>query len=214
MACSCNSSGEWASATLPATSCGDSPVARAEAGPHKAVAQLCGRQTRGDAGEVRIAGIRQRARRDQRLRCCRMGAVELVAANRNRALAHERGVRVELSRLQQRQQRERLDAGAGMHHATSGDIEMVSREDMSRLDIDDHRRAATARHRARNRRLQCRNACARRCGGQCRGHRRTKRSLRSIGRPGCSAAHASIVIGARASARAVIRHQHDLSVRA
>jgi hypothetical protein len=80
-----------------------------------------------------------------------MGAVELVAANRNCAPAHERGVRVELSRLQQRQQREGFDAGAGMHHATSGHIEVVSREDVSRLDIDDYRRAATARHGARNR---------------------------------------------------------------
>jgi hypothetical protein len=41
-----------------------------------------------------------------------------------------------------------------MHHATSGDIEVVSGEDVSRLDIDDYRRATTACHRARNRFLQ------------------------------------------------------------
>ena len=87
-----------------------------------------------------------------------MSAVELVAADGNRPLAHERGVRVELSRLQQRQQREGLNAGAGMHHATSGYIKMVSREYVSRLDIDDHSCAATARHCVRNRSRQCRNA--------------------------------------------------------
>jgi hypothetical protein len=41
-----------------------------------------------------------------------------------------------------------------MHHATSGDIEVVSGEDVSRLDIDDYRRATTACHRARSRFLQ------------------------------------------------------------
>jgi len=86
-----------------------------------------------------------------------MSAVEFVAANRNRALAHERGVRVEFSRLQQRQQGEWFNAGAGMHHATGGYIEMVSREDVSRLDIDDYGGATTARHCARNRCLQRRN---------------------------------------------------------
>jgi hypothetical protein len=63
-------------------------------------------------------------------------------------------VHVELSRLQQRQQGEGLDAGAGMHHATSGDIEVVSGENMSGLDIDDYRRATTACHRVRSRFLQ------------------------------------------------------------
>ena len=45
-----------------------------------------------------------------------------------------------------------------MHHATSGDIEMVSCQDVSRLDIDDYRRAATAHHGPRNRFLQPRGA--------------------------------------------------------
>ena len=80
-----------------------------------------------------------------------MGAVAFVAANGNCAPAHECGVRVQLSRLQQRQQGEGLDAGAGMHHATSGSIEVVGSEDVSRLDIDDYRRATTACHRASNR---------------------------------------------------------------
>ena len=87
-----------------------------------------------------------------------MSAVEFVAANRNRALAHESGMRVDLSRLQQRQQGEGFDAGAGMHHATCGYIEMVSREDVCRLDIDDYGGAATACHCVRNRFLQRRNA--------------------------------------------------------
>ena len=55
-----------------------------------------------------------------------------------------------------------------MHHAASGDIEMVSREDVSRPDINDHGRATTARHGARNRRLQRRNAWLSRCRRQCR----------------------------------------------
>jgi hypothetical protein len=87
-----------------------------------------------------------------------MSAVEFVAADGNRALAHESGLRVEFSRLQQRQQGEGFDAGAGMHHATCGYIEMVSREDVSRLDIDDYGGATTACHCARNRCLQRRNA--------------------------------------------------------
>ncbi len=48
--------------------------------------------------------------------------------------------------LQQRQQREGLDAGAGMRHATSCHIQVVSREDLSRLHIDDNGCAATAGH--------------------------------------------------------------------
>ena len=86
-----------------------------------------------------------------------MSAVEFVAANRNRALAHESGMRVEFSRLQQRQQGEGFDAGAGMYHATSGYIEMVGREDASRLDIDDYGGATASRHCVRNRCLQRRN---------------------------------------------------------
>jgi hypothetical protein len=45
-----------------------------------------------------------------------------------------------------------------MHHAPSGYIQMVSGEDVSRLDINDHGSAATACHRASNRRLQRRYA--------------------------------------------------------
>jgi hypothetical protein len=86
-----------------------------------------------------------------------MSAVEFVAADGNRALAHESGMRVDFSRLQQRQQGEGFDAGAGMHHAAGGDIEMVGREDASRLDIDDYGGATASRHCVRNRCLQRRN---------------------------------------------------------
>lgn len=44
-----------------------------------------------------------------------------------------------------------------MHHATGGYVKMVSGEDAFGLDIDDHGRATTARHGARNRGLQARN---------------------------------------------------------
>ena len=111
---------------------------RAEAGAHKAVVQLRGCQSGGDAGEVRIARVGQRARRDQRLRGCRMSAVELVTADGNRALAHQGGLPVELSSLQQCQQCEGFDGGAGMHHATCGYVKMVSREDVPGLDIDNY----------------------------------------------------------------------------
>ncbi len=74
-----------------------------------------------------------------------MGAVELVYANRNLALAHERGVRIELSRLQQRLQGKGFDAGAGKHHAASGYIELVRSDDVSGVDIDDYGRAMAAR---------------------------------------------------------------------
>src|ERR1017187_9309379 len=97
-----------------------------------------------------------------------MSAVESMAADRHRALTHERGVPVELSSLQQRQQRKGLDAGSGMRHATSGHIEMISRQDMSRWNIEHYRRASVARHRASDRFLQRRNARLACYGWKCR----------------------------------------------
>src|ERR1035438_6873020 len=120
-----------------------------------------------------------------------MSAVEFVAANRNRALAHESGMRVEFSRLQQRQQGEGFDAGAGMHHATSGYIEMVSREDVSRLDIDDYGGATAARPCARNRCLQRQMPCPCCYSGQCR-EAQNDRGEASAGQ--VQAGHASIVM--------------------
>jgi len=98
-----------------------------------------------------------------------MSAVKLVAADGNRAPAHQRGASVELASLQQSQQRKGFDAGAGMRYATCGYVEMVSRKDVSRLDIDDYGGATTARHGASARFLQRRTAGLACYGWKCRG---------------------------------------------
>ena len=55
-----------------------------------------------------------------------------------------------------------------MHHATCGYVKMVSREDVSRLDIDDYGGAATARHGASACFLQHQTARLARYGWKCR----------------------------------------------
>ena len=97
-----------------------------------------------------------------------MSAVEFVAADGKCALAHQRGLPVELSSLQQCEQSEGLDAGAGMRQATCGYVKTVSRENLPRLDIDNHGGAATARHSASTCFLQRRTAGLARYSWKCR----------------------------------------------
>ena len=60
-----------------------------------------------------------------------MRAIELVAGDGQRAFADQRGMGVNLARFQQRQQREWLDAGAGIGEPARRDLRMVRRKDVA-----------------------------------------------------------------------------------
>ena len=65
---------------------------------------------------------------------------------RQRALAHQRGVRIHLAGFEKRQQRERLDAGAGTDHAPGGDLRVICSQHAAGVNIQHDGRAALPGH--------------------------------------------------------------------
>src|SRR5271169_224304 len=85
---------------------------RSKAILEKTISQLCRGQTSSYAGEVGVAGVSQRRRGIERALHIGMSATEPMPADHKRPLAQQSRLTVNFAGLQQREEREWLDARA------------------------------------------------------------------------------------------------------